>query len=541
MKKPLTENDLRAALVSDLGVIAARSNLLAFAQRMIDGYQAPPHIREMLQAFEDVESGKCQRLLVSTYPGSGKSTGLQLFIPWYLGRHPKRRIIAASLNEDLAERGSRAAQSYFLEPQWPFAVKLSDKTTAARRWQTSEGGSLYALGTDSKILGLRGDLLMIDDAQNGVLSQLERDQLWEWYREKFLSRAEPNAPVIIVQQRFGVDDLPGRILDSEEGAAWRVINLPAIDDEGASTWPQRWPVAELLRKRAEIGVRAFESMYMCRPVPAEGAMYLTRWFEDRFDLRNPPAFKRVVCAVDSSAGKDASNERSDYTAIVKIGVTDSAYYIIDVFQERINFVGLCNRVASLADEQPAPDSIYVEDSSNATAMLQVLTPRTTLPVIPVKAIGSKEVRIESFTGLAEAGKIRLPESAPWLLDFERQLFRYPHVAHDDMIDAMALALARLYTSGSGGFSFFYGPGATADEQRIRFTDPARQAAFEEESRRQRFEENRPDATDFSYEDPRTGAKVGHLGQRNAFIMAQAERIERERIAAEAADDELDII
>jgi predicted phage terminase large subunit-like protein len=63
-------------------------------------------------------------------------------------------------------------------------------------------------------------------------------------------------------------------------------------------------------------------------------------------------------------------------------------------------------------------------------------------IVPIIAKGSKESRIEGITGLLEAKRVFLPNEAPFLLDFERELFAWPQVAHDDQTDALALALSQ---------------------------------------------------------------------------------------------------
>ncbi|HEY5426170.1 MAG TPA: hypothetical protein VIJ77_06420 [Candidatus Tumulicola sp.] len=54
-----------------------------------------------------------QRLVVFVHPGLGKSTSLQLFGSWYLGRDPKHRAIARSAAERLVVRNSRLVRDVF--------------------------------------------------------------------------------------------------------------------------------------------------------------------------------------------------------------------------------------------------------------------------------------------------------------------------------------------------------------------------------------------------------------------------------------------
>jgi hypothetical protein len=94
-------------------------------------------------------------------------------------------------------------------------------------------------------------------------------------------------------------------------------------------------------------------------------------------------------------------------------------------------------------------------------MIQVLKSESRLPIVPVKAVASKIARIEGVTGMMEAGKVILPDEASWLVEFERELFSVPNSKHDDMVDALVLALTQQIVK-LPSWSFGFG-GAGADD------------------------------------------------------------------------------
>jgi predicted phage terminase large subunit-like protein len=437
----------------------ARRSLLDFATLVIPDFLKPGHLECLAELLEGVEHGDLRRLLITLHPGSGKSLLLQAFASWYLGRNPRRKVIAASAGAELAERNSRASRALFSEDSWPFDVELSKATTAQNRWDTVQGGGLVAVGVGGVITGWRADLIILDDLQNDALSPTERDSLWKWYREVLVPRLEPGGAIVQLQQRWGEDDLPGRIIESAEGPEWRVLRLPAIaetDDPlgrrpGESLWPQRWPLPELERQRVAMGTRAFECAFQGNPVPAEGNLIRAEWLQ-RYDTL-PAEFTKVVCALDAAA---KTGVRNDYSAIVKIGVTTNAFYVIDVWRAKVEFPALLRRVDALKDEMPTPSAIYVEDASNATALIQALRNETRAPIVPVTAKGTKESRVEGITGTLEAKKVLLPKEAPWLFDFERELLSFPTGKHDDMVDAFALALSQVAGNKLGSWWFTFG-------------------------------------------------------------------------------------
>ncbi|MGA9018130.1 MAG: phage terminase large subunit [Candidatus Cybelea sp.] len=502
----------------------ARRNLLDFCKRTIPDFQTPRHIRLIAELLEAIERGDQRRLLITLHPGSGKSWLLQAFAAWYLGRHPRNKIIAASAGAELAERNSRASRGFFNDSQWPFqGVELSKATTAQNRWDTTAGGGLVAVGASGIVTGWRANLIIIDDAQNDALSVGERNVLWTWLREVLTPRLEPGGAIVYIQQRWGVDDIPGRILESDEATDWLHVRLPAIAEAndalgrkaGESLWPERWPLKELQRQRTAMGPRAFECAFLGNPTPLEGNLFRVDWFP-RYD-QAPTEFEKIVVGLDSAA---KTGIRNDYSALVKIGVTQNAFYVLDVWRDKVELPQLVRRVIMLQDETPHPSAIYVEDTSNATGLIQILRAESTLPIVPVKAVGSKEARAESVTGTCEAKRVILPNAAPWLLDFERELFAFPQGAHDDQLDAFVMTLSQLVNLPlSMNWTF--------DESGVTYSDPAEQARFDAMCIRMDAEEKaeRPDdiEAEIAWQE-RLAACGNHAGQRNALIMQREEML-----------------
>lgn len=83
-----------SAIASAASQELARRNLIDFAKRVSPGFKDPAHIRYLADLLERVESGGVKRLGISAPPGHGKSTLLQAFVAWILGRDPKRRVLA---------------------------------------------------------------------------------------------------------------------------------------------------------------------------------------------------------------------------------------------------------------------------------------------------------------------------------------------------------------------------------------------------------------------------------------------------------------
>ena len=65
---------------------------------------------------------------------------------------------------------------------------------------------------------------------------------------------------------------------------------------------------------------------------------------------------------------------------------------------------------------------------------------TRYPIRPIKVDTDKVTRAHAITPLIEAGKVFLPESAPWLNEYVDELAAFPNGLHDDAVDSTTQAL-----------------------------------------------------------------------------------------------------
>jgi predicted phage terminase large subunit-like protein len=446
----------------------ARKSFLEFCPLVYPGFVAAPHLVLLAELLERVERGELRRIIVSLHPGSGKSTLLQLFQSWYLGRDPKRRIISTSAAQRLVVRNSRAVRDALREPSWPFEAKLAPEATAADVWETTAGGGMFAVGVEGVVTGWRAPLIVCDDLQDGPGSKLERDNLEQWFRGKLLPRLEPNGAVVIVQTRWSKDDLPGRVMDGARGKAWHYVRIPALSEgegdplgrpEGEALWPGRFNVEALEEIRADSGPKHFAAQYQGAPVIDGGEVFRTEWFGryHAIDLPRDPntgglKMTRIVCALDAAS---KTGVRNDYSVVLALGEHSGKFYVLDLRRARVEYPELKRMVLS-AHDRWRPSHFYVEDTANATALIQQLKSESHLPIIPVKVTASKDARAEAVSGIVESGRIMLPYDAPWLADFEDEVCSFPSGDHDDIVDAFTMVLSQAVKKP---FSFIFSFGA----------------------------------------------------------------------------------
>src|SRR5690242_3117344 len=113
-KKQPSKQTLYDSLLSQSRILVegqddeARHSLRAFTHKVFPAYQDAPHLDMIDEALELIVRDKLRRLIIEMPPRHGKSEKASVhFPPYYLGRHPNRRVIITSYSSDLSYRFSR--------------------------------------------------------------------------------------------------------------------------------------------------------------------------------------------------------------------------------------------------------------------------------------------------------------------------------------------------------------------------------------------------------------------------------------------------
>jgi predicted phage terminase large subunit-like protein len=436
----------------------ARADLACYSIVQWPPFELAAHHRIVVEKLEAVERGEIRRLMIFLPPRHGKSLlATQMFPAWYLGRHPDRFVISASYGQELADDFGRNVRNLINSPihrtLFP-TCRLADDAASMRRFNTLAGGSYYAVGRGGPITGRGAHLLILDDLlkdREEAQSETVRRNLHAWYAHVAYTRLQPGGAIVLIATRWHEDDLAGRLLNEHANENWVVVSLPAIAEvdesfrrSGEALWPERFPLADLQRIRQSVGSAAWASLYQQRPAAAEGAIFKRDWIRT---YRDPPnSFQKIIQSWDTAFKTGAEN---DYSVLTTWGVTENGYFLLSFWRERAEFPELKRQVSSQA-EQWKPHAILIEDKASGQSLLQELRLATRFPLLPIKVDGDKRARAEAVTPLFEAGRIFVPESAPWLDTYLDELAVFPAGTHDDAVDSTTQALNYL-RGDSGGY------------------------------------------------------------------------------------------
>lgn len=420
-----------------------------------NGQLPAAHHRLLLWELEAISRGSNDRLMVLMPPGSAKSTYASVLFPaWWFLQHPATSVIATSHTASLASYFARQVRQLIARWEPQLGYKLESSARATTEWRISTGGEYFCSGIRGPIMGRRADLAIIDDP---VKSQAEadslrtRERLWNWYRQDLITRLKPHARIILIMTRWHEDDLAGRLL-ARGTDEWRCLRLPALaspgDPLGRSSETPLWPEWEdersLLRKKLELGERAWSAMFQQSPCNPTGALFKIGKIGISEILPDPGA--RAVRAWDLAATDEHEGRNPDWTVGLKLIRDEAGRFIIG---DIARIQGSPNQVEQLLLQTARLDGPSVviglpEDpgqagKSQAGYLKRMLAGYT---VTSSKETGSKQTRAAAVASQVEAGNISIVRAA-WNYSFLDELKEFPFGSKDDQVDALSRAFHML--------------------------------------------------------------------------------------------------
>ena len=405
------------------------------------GYVDGTHIHTICEAIQTfLSQDEVRGLIITTPPRHMKSTIVSECLPaWFVSENPQRDVIISSYSQTQARKMARSCRDKFDHPThrriWPgqeWKVDAADELQLAGK--INGRPNIIAVGVGSGITGSGADLIVIDDPVKGeedADSVTMRDKIYEWYKWVLESRLSPGGKKILVMTRWHHDDLVGRIL-VDDAESWQVVHMPAISDEGGALWPERYPIPELMKKKAVLGSRAFEAQYQGRPTPLEGGMFKRIWIRI---VKEPFPKSAQRCRYwDKAATKGAG----DYTTGALVAYMDGRERIEDMVRVQYGPADVQKLIAAVAQQDGYDVKIRMEQEPGSAGVEVIdLYARQILQGYdfrPDKVTGSKELRAGPLAAAFENGIIEIVEGA-WNREFIEELLEFPLGKNDDQVDA----------------------------------------------------------------------------------------------------------
>src|SRR5215831_15709339 len=141
-------------------------------------YQPCWAIDALCEHLQAVSEGQIRNLLVNIPPRCGKTTIASVCYPawtWAQSgisflRGPQVRFLCGSYNHELSLTNSNLTRRLILSPWyqglWGHRFKFREDQNTKTKFDTSAGGSRLATSVGGSLLGIGGDILIVDDAHN---------------------------------------------------------------------------------------------------------------------------------------------------------------------------------------------------------------------------------------------------------------------------------------------------------------------------------------------------------------------------------------
>ena len=417
--------------------------------------------------------------------GSAKSTVLNMFTAWCIGRHTAAKrplqIIYVSYNIATAIPKSRIIRQIVdssefrkifptcrLKPGMQSDIGWSiDYDYANIPRLGDEEFTLRAAGLRGSITSKRAHLVLIDDpikSSADIRNPTIREEMNNNWSSVIAPIVFEGGRSICLGTRFHPLDIHKTMFVPEKG--WKQVTQEALtyDDKGQpkSYWQNQWSVDYLLQQK-ELDPVAFCFQYQQQPV-ATSDLVVSPDLLIKGDVATE--FDSLALGIDLSASK---NETSDYTAFVLGGRLKDKYYIVDAHQCRS--IGNLEKIDLLCDMllewgiltkynneyQPTystvtlvVESVAYQASLAADLRRVLLNERglTNLHIHEVKGFrGDKIARFRGTLGLLENQKVVFNKYRKFDALFD-QLINVGATAHDDLLDAYTWLITFLQRRGS---------------------------------------------------------------------------------------------
>mgnify|MGYP003143481805 FL=1 len=449
---------------------SAYDDLIEFCKRMQSDFIVGKHHRLLADMLMAIERGDKDRICVNIPPRHGKSNLVSIMYPaWFLGRNPGKKVMMVSHTTDLAVDFGRKVRNMIATDEYSAifpTVKLAVDSKSAGRWNTNTGGEYYACGIGSSIAGRGADLLLVDDPhseQDVINGNFETfSKAYDWFTFGARTRLMPGGRVAIIQTRWHMDDLTGRVtkdmVQNERADQYEVVEFPAIlDVDDAETgepiqkplWPEFFDLEALLRTKASMPTFQWNAQYQQEPTAEEAALVKREWWQ-MWEQGDPPSCEYIIMSLDAAA---ETHNRADYTALTTWGVflneENDAYNIIllNSIKKRMEFPELKDLAMNEYAEWE-PDAFIVEKKSSGTALYQEMR-RMGLPVAeytPHRGSGDKLARLNSVSDIVASGLVWVPPTR-WAEEVIEEIAGFPFMSHDDLVDSTVMALMRFRQGG----------------------------------------------------------------------------------------------
>ena len=327
-------------------------------------------LRPAVAAYQGLEDDVLDEIFVSQPPRTGKTTLMDFFATWEIGKHPNGSCLYSSCSDGVTKQFYLGLLEIVKDPytyHWSQVFPNSPivKVNAADQTVNCLRKTRYPSITCRSIEGtLNGacdcdNIMMADDLCKGLEQAINKDvmaKLWARTQTDLLSRAKQGSKKAWNGTRWSLIDPMGcrmEMLKNEPKLShvrWKEIVLPALNEHDESNFDWKYGIG--FDTQTFQGIRAgyernndlasWNAVYMQQPIEREGSLFASgdmRFYNGVLPQGDPD---RRFMAVDPAFGG------SDYTAAPVCFQYGEDVYVVDVVytdgDKRESIPALCKAV-----------------------------------------------------------------------------------------------------------------------------------------------------------------------------------------------------
>lgn len=413
-----------------------------------------PFHQKIISKLESIVYERPHNLVISISPRFGKSAIMRYFIAWTYAINKNCNNIYTSYSDELVRQFSGEIRDIVNSPLYGklFHTKIKEDTQNKGLWQVENGGSVRACSMGGSITGFGagntngknyGGCILVDDAlkADDAHSDTAKKACWNYFTETLISRRNSeNTPIIIIMQRLALNDIIGLL--KKNNADFEYLEIPVLDENDESIWPERYSTEALHKLRREQPA-FFAAQYMQNPVAEGGNL-----FKEYMFVRGPiPAYFDYTFITCDTAS--TSKQTSDYTAAAFWGVhgegDNKRLYLLDLLWDKIDAAQSEQYIVPFIKKHANQNFIgaLIEPKGHGIYLNQRM-PMYNVPMQPPDRVDEffKDRRLDKVA----RANIVIPQlvNNPIIVGdgideetyerFKREILSFPDGEHDDIVD-----------------------------------------------------------------------------------------------------------
>ena len=344
----------------------------------------------------DVDRSLKRNVIILAPREHGKTNLIICFLLWLLGRYPSLRIKYVSMSDNHSkavlgqikkniEKNPRLHEVFPNLRQCPggrwSATEIDiDRVTEEGEWDEADLGikdaSLSALGITSSGTGGRADFIIFDDmigSRSAVMEPNRMETIKVVFHQDWMNIGRYCN--IVIGTPWTPDDIHA---DLSQHDGWYLWKKPAIDRQGNPLWPERWPIDELMKKKADSEAN-FLLMYMLEGIKEKVEWWTEATIEKCKDrtlalgqLHGEP--KGIVIGLDPATGTKKTSSYSVITAIAYDEFKRKTILAVDRMRAQPKVVAekVIEMYLNVYPNGPRPECVMVENNNTQEAFVDLI-------------------------------------------------------------------------------------------------------------------------------------------------------------------------